>query len=656
MSGWDTSSRPLWDPQDGPADSTQAFPAPDTAAQAGGGWSGQGSQAGPPPEFFEQEYNQQDPSRPAQSGLAQRTPGRHAARQGEQTQATAAQSGPSQPGSAPGAPSFAGSGLGGAAQAGNGFGAQGGNGMTDSGFGNSNPGGSYSGSGFGDSGFAGNGFGSSGQAGNGFGMPGPGGTGPQDNSRQDPPWGDFGTPDFGAQDITRREPARPGGQEFGRGAGDRGAAAPRDRGPQPSVTSSPADRIDGYLAQRGRGSLQGGPGDNGGRGMQGGPGDGGRGMQGGPGDGGRGMQGGPGEDRGRGTQGSPVMDRGRIPQGGPAAPDRDMAARMDPALKDFFDPQTARPGAFPSPDRGPVGDQAYRPAGGMPRPGGGPQPPAGTGPRSWEAQGPGRPGQPGASRPWETPPARPAGGPSAPGSRTARRLAAEDEEPSNRRTIVLATAVVVVILLIGSYLLFFHKSSGNNTAGGNPTPSASTLATKPAVKQSTPAATKSASNLTGTLYTLSTPAKAGGYPQGQDPHFLATATTTADAIRAAAVHAGAKVTGTPVSAAYQLPTFNQVMTFVGYKGTFNPVKVIASLATFGATNVNKYATGPNGGQFACATTPGTAQGTVCVWATTSTLGITEFFSSTGPEVLTTHQDHGAAYALNLRNGVEAKKS
>ena len=29
MSGWDTPSRPTWDPQDGPEDSTQAFPAPD---------------------------------------------------------------------------------------------------------------------------------------------------------------------------------------------------------------------------------------------------------------------------------------------------------------------------------------------------------------------------------------------------------------------------------------------------------------------------------------------------------------------------------------------------------------------------------------------------------------------------------------------------
>ena len=48
-------------------------------------------------------------------------------------------------------------------------------------------------------------------------------------------------------------------------------------------------------------------------------------------------------------------------------------------------------------------------------------------------------------------------------------------------------------------------------------------------------------------------------------------------------------------------------------------------------------------------------GAVCVWSTGSTLGITEFFSSTGPEALTASQAKGAADALKLRNGVEAKK-
>jgi hypothetical protein len=516
-----------------------------------------------------------------------------------------------------------------------GSGGPGGNGAGDGGFASSNPGGPFGGPGFGATGPGGDGFGDSGfggpgPGGPGFGMSGQGSTGSYETPRQDQPWGDFG-----AQDLTRREPIRQSNADPARGgAGGTGPQASRDRGQQPAVTSSPADRIDGYLASRGRGA-----------------------------------QNGPGDDRSWGTQGSPVEDRGRSPQGGPgmgggrgalggpgAGPDRgDMAARMDPALKDFFDPQTARPGAFPNPDRGPAADQAYRPAGGGPRPGG--QPSQGTGPRSWDTQGPGRPGQPGGSRPWDapSPSARPAAGPAAPGPRTARRIADDDAPAGRGRLYGLIGLIVVVVVLIGAYLVF-HKSGGGSNAGNSTQPTVTASATTPAAKPSKTATAKTGNKLTGTLYTLSTPATAGGYPQGQDPHFLATATTTADAIRAAVVHAGAKVTGNPVSAAYQLPTFNQVMTFVGYQGTFDPTKVLASLAPLGATDVNKYSTGPHGGQFVCATAPGSAQATVCLWVTTSTLGITEFFSSTGPEVLTTHQDHGAAYALNLRNGVEAKKS
>ena len=158
---------------------------------------------------------------------------------------------------------------------------------------------------------------------------------------------------------------------------------------------------------------------------------------------------------------------------------------------------------------------------------------------------------------------------------------------------------------------------------------------------------------------LSTPATAGGYPQGTDPHFLATATATATSIANAVSSGGGGTTkGNPVSAAYRLPTNGQVITFVGYQGTFTPSKVATILASLG-TDQSTYPTGPNGGTFGCANTPATASapsGAVCAWATKSTLGITEFFSSTGPEALTASQSKGAADALKLRNGVEAKKS
>ena len=106
---------------------------------------------------------------------------------------------------------------------------------------------------------------------------------------------------------------------------------------------------------------------------------------------------------------------------------------------------------------------------------------------------------------------------------------------------------------------------------------------------------------------------------------------------------GGTVKGNPVSAAYQLPT-SQVITFVGYQGTFTPAKVATILASLGRTR-----TPTRPGRTAASSAAPTRRpratapsGAVCVWATTSTLGVTEFFSSTGPEALTASQTKGAA--------------
>src|ERR1700733_2528966 len=98
MSGWDTSSTHTWGQQDGP-DETQSFAAPGAGSrdfsddfgsqefgrmapgsppagfpQAGNGFPGERSAAGPPPEFYGGEYGQQDPR--GSGGYPQRTPGR----------------------------------------------------------------------------------------------------------------------------------------------------------------------------------------------------------------------------------------------------------------------------------------------------------------------------------------------------------------------------------------------------------------------------------------------------------------------------------------------------------------------------------------------------------------------------------------------------
>ena len=159
---------------------------------------------------------------------------------------------------------------------------------------------------------------------------------------------------------------------------------------------------------------------------------------------------------------------------------------------------------------------------------------------------------------------------------------------------------------------------------------------------------------TTAAYTLATPATAGGYPLGQDPNFLTASTATAKQITdAVTAGGGGKVQGNPVSAAYRLGS-NQVITFVGYQGTFTPDKVQTILATL-ANDSKTYPAGPNGGVLGCANTKATPSGAVCVWATGSTLGVTEFYSATGPETLNAAQAKGASDTVNLRAGVEKKK-
>lgn len=235
--------------------------------------------------------------------------------------------------------------------------------------------------------------------------------------------------------------------------------------------------------------------------------------------------------------------------------------------------------------------------------------------------------------------------------------------------------IVLVAAVVGIYLV--NHSGGNApnaiaTQQANPQPNlggATDASTAPTVKAtatgkakakakaSTPAV-KGGTAATGD-YVLSTPATAGGYPEGQDPHFLATATTTAATVTSTvASGGGGTVAGTPVSAAYMLPTGSQVVTFVGFKGTFDPAKVITSMGSFGTADAT-YPDAKSGGEIACANTAATAStpsGAVCVWATATTLGVTEFFNVSGPEALTASQYKGANDTVKLRAGVETKKS
>jgi hypothetical protein len=380
---------------------------------------------------------------------------------------------------------------------------------------------------------------------------------------------------------------------------------------------------------------------------------------------------------------------GQTDQAEQAAPpsnraDADLAARMDPALQDFFAP--TKPDPRYSAGRPSLGAQSPGLAGpGQPdldrpdfdrpdfedRPdqGRGPQPPRrgdGRADGRGDDRGPRRPAR--LADPWEDPTGYPSTGPQDGQQRPRSRggLRDDDFEPASRTKMFLAIGAVVVVVIAGGAYLLLHKSGNNNpSAGGASTPTASAAAptATSSAKPKTTATAKSP-NAVGSAastgsYLLSTPSTAAGYPIGSDPSFLATATSTVATFEQSGIAGGAgTVAGSPVSASYTLPDA-QTIEFVGYQGTFNPAKVMANLKDYGSSEAT-YPAGPNGGDLACANTTATAStpsGAVCVWVTDSTLGFTEFFTQAdGPEALNSAQNKGAEDTVNLRASVEKLKS
>jgi hypothetical protein len=341
--------------------------------------------------------------------------------------------------------------------------------------------------------------------------------------------------------------------------------------------------------------------------------------------------------------------------------DAERAARMDPALQDFFAP--TKPDPRYTSGRPSLAVQAP----GLDGPGqSGPD-------RSDMAQQPPRGGDGrGLRRPipgpdsWEDPAGRP-DGPQRPGQGGGQRGGRRDEiEGASRAKLILAIGAVVVVVVAGvAYLALHGSSSKNPSATGGTTPTTSTSASAPTApaKPTTTGAAKNP-NVTGSAtsagsYVLSAPSTAASWPIGTDPKFLATATSTVTAFEQTGISGGGgTVTGSPVSASYTLPDA-QTIEFVGYQGTFNPSKVMSNLASYGSSE-HTYPAGPNGGDLACANTTATAStpsGAVCVWVTKSTLGFTEFFTQAdGPEALNTAQAKGAADTVDLRASVEKLKS
>ena len=486
-------------------------------------------------------------------------------------------------------------------------------------------------------------------------------SGPQASARDEPPW-----PGPARQESTRQESARP---DYGR-TGEYGRTSDYGRAGEYGRTSE-YGRQDSARADFDRPGAPGGDF--------------------------------PRRDPGRADLSAYSTYSGQPDQAEQAPPavnqgDAELAARMDPALQDFFAPTkpdprytSGRPGQA-APPSGPPGrglPGPGQPGRGLPGPGQpgrglpGPDQP-GPGQAGPGQAGPGGPGpgwseqeeQPsrrgdgtgpqrrprGAEYPWEDRASR-----SWQALPDGRRHDEDADEPVSKRKMVAAIGgVVVVIVAAGiAYLAIHGSNSGNNNAAGGSAPTTSTSASAPtATAKPNGAGAAKSPDVTGSAssagaYVLSTPSTAAGFPIGSDPHFLATATSTVAAFEQSAIKGGGgTVTGSPVSASYTLPDA-QTIEFVGYQGTFNPTTVMANLKDYGSSEAT-YPAGPNGGDLACANTAATAStpsGAVCVWVTKSTLGFTEFFTqANGPESLNSAQSKGAEDTVDLRASVEKLKS
>ena len=139
-------------------------------------------------------------------------------------------------------------------------------------------------------------------------------------------------------------------------------------------------------------------------------------------------------------------------------------------------------------------------------------------------------------------------------------------------------------------------------------------------------------------WTMAVPATAGGYKKHtpMPAAMLATGTKDASALMSAVELAGGKpdMAGKQpkfVSADYLVPG-NQAIGYVGFTGTFDPASVMTAFAKI-ADNVASEPAGGHGGKLACGgmSADNGPSGTVCVWATKSSLGMAGFFGNTMPE-------------------------
>jgi hypothetical protein len=237
----------------------------------------------------------------------------------------------------------------------------------------------------------------------------------------------------------------------------------------------------------------------------------------------------------------------------------------------------------------------------------------------------------------------------------------------NRKLIVAGTGVGLAVAAgVAFFVIKVTHFTGSESAANSTLPTSIQNATAPAVTPTTTAAASPSSTATaaaggtqgGTAYALSAPATAGGYSRtpSVSPTVQKIGSGGATELMTAVEASGGKTTSN-VSAEYLILS-EQVLGYAGYNGSFSPQDVIKDFQA-GAIDVTSEPVGPHGGQLACGqvtvTSPGITTGEACVWATTSTVGMVEFYGNSGGVLEKVTPAKAGADALKFRDDVEAAK-
>jgi hypothetical protein len=212
-----------------------------------------------------------------------------------------------------------------------------------------------------------------------------------------------------------------------------------------------------------------------------------------------------------------------------------------------------------------------------------------------------------------------------------------------RMVLYLAAAVIGVAAIV--YLVIHLAKGGSSTASGTSTPGATSTA--------------AGGTAAGPAYVLRQAASVGKFPLNKTAvsQISGAMTTATSKITGKMAATGAGKPGKSVIGIYdQGPTTSLAsssykgMVFVGYDGTFNPTNLI-NLVQKNLKSSRVVNAGPHGGKMICGyNTSNNSVASECVWATTTTFGIVEYFNHGEPAKVS----NASKLALKVRAAVEAR--